>query len=68
MHSRHHRLSSPGTSRLSAAPNDAAKDGKEKKTANGAADTDDKIFVVMDPACDFLGGGGAFASALWRER
>ena len=52
--------------RSSAAADDTAEDGEEDEGADGGTDPDDEVFVVVDPAADFLGGGGAFALTLSR--
>lgn len=38
-----------------AASGDAAEDGDEKETAYAGTDTDDEVFIVVDPAADFFG-------------
>lgn len=50
--------------RSSTAPDDAAKDGEEDKSAYTASDADDEVFVVVDPAANFLGCIGAFTPTL----
>ena len=64
LHRRHHRLSAPWLPRLSATPDDAAENGEQKKTTDTAADADNEIAVIVDPAAYFFGRGGAFTLAL----
>lgn len=57
VHRRHHRLGSTRLPGASAASYNAAKDRKQKKTANTAAYSDDEIAIVMNPAANFFGSG-----------
>ena len=48
-------LVTPWLSRSAAASGDAAEDGDEKESAYAGADTNNEVFVVVDPATDFFG-------------
>ena len=64
LHGRRHRLSASWSPGLTTAADDAAEDREEEETAYAGCDADDEVFVVVDPATDFFGCGGAFALAL----
>ena len=56
-----------GFSGAAASAGDAAEDGDEEETAYAGGDTDDEVFVVVDPTANFFGGGRAFALTLRKK-
>ena len=57
VHGWHHWLGSTRLPRASAPSYNAAKDGKQQKSANATAYSNDEVTIVMNPATDFFGSG-----------
>ena len=55
LHGRRPGLVASWLSGSAAASGDAAEDGDEEESAYAGGDTDDEVFVVVDPAADFFG-------------